>query len=77
LGGAGGPIRLIGVRVEQLVADGGSSLALWDPDEDWRDAERAVDEVTARFGGGVVQPASLVGTRPRKVGDTSSVRGQS
>ena len=33
---------------------------LWDPDEDWRDAERTVDEVTAKFGRGAVTPATLV-----------------
>ena len=33
---------------------------LWDPDEDWRDAERTIDEVTAKFGRGAVTPATLV-----------------
>lgn len=69
----GVPIRLIGVRVEQLETIGGSSLALWDPDEEWRDAERTIDEVSARFGRDVLGPASLVKKAGRRVGETSSV----
>jgi DNA polymerase IV len=53
-------IRLVGVRVEQLSAPGGGSLGLWDDDEDWRDAENAVDAVSERFGRGAVRPAALV-----------------
>ncbi|HWU47371.1 MAG TPA: DNA polymerase IV [Humibacter sp.] len=74
LGSDGEPVRLIGVRVEQLQSSHGDGLALWDPDEEWRDAERVIDEVGARFGGGTIQPAALVGTKPRTVGDTSTVR---
>lgn len=62
----GARVRLIGVRVEHL-GESGSGLALWDPDEEWRDAERAVDEVHARFGKGVVRPATLVGGSSRRV----------
>ena len=51
-------VRLIGVRVEQLAPTGGS-LGLWDPDEDWRGAEIAVDGVTARFGRGSLRRGSL------------------
>lgn len=54
------PIRLIGVRAEQLVDVGGDTLALWDPDEEWRETERALDAVSARFGRGAIGPASLV-----------------
>jgi len=57
--GDGARIRLIGVRAEQLRPSGGGA-ALWDPDEEWREAERAIDEVTARFGRGAVRPAALV-----------------
>jgi len=35
-------------------------MRLWDPDEEWRDAERTIDEVTAKFGKGAVRPATLV-----------------
>jgi DNA polymerase-4 len=52
-------VRLIGVRVEQLGDGDGLGVGLWDPDDDWRDAERAVDRVTARFGRGALKPASL------------------
>lgn len=63
LGAAGKRIRLIGVRVEQL-GESGSGLSLWDPDEDWRDAETTIDEVAARFGKGSIRPAALL--RPKK-----------
>lgn len=59
LAGDGARIRLIGVRAEQLRASGSGAM-LWDPDEEWREAERTIDEVTARFGRGAVRPASLV-----------------
>lgn len=54
------PIRLIGVRAEQLADAGGDATALWDPDEEWREAERTLDAVSARFGRGAIGPASLV-----------------
>lgn len=57
--GDGQRVRLIGVRAEHLRAWGSGAL-LWDPDEEWRDAERAIDEVTAKFGKGAVRPATLV-----------------
>jgi DNA polymerase-4 len=63
MGVEGVPIRLIGVRVEQLAEAEGGRLALWDPDEEWREAERTIDEVSARFGRGTIGPASLV--RPK------------
>jgi DNA polymerase-4 len=57
--GEGRRIRLIGVRAEHL-RPAGSGAPLWDPDEEWRDAERTIDEVTRRFGRGAVRPAALV-----------------
>jgi DNA polymerase-4 len=57
--GDGERVRLIGVRAEHL-RPGGSGAMLWDPDEEWRDAERTIDEVTAKFGTGAVRPAALV-----------------
>ncbi len=68
------PIRLIGVRVEQLGDAGGSRLALWDPDEEWREAERTVDQVSARFGRGAIGPASLVRQAGPIVGETANPR---
>jgi DNA polymerase-4 len=67
------PVRLIGVRVEQLEADAGQP-ALWDPDEDWRETERTVDGIAAKFGAGVLGPAALLGTKPRRVGDSDHYR---
>jgi DNA polymerase-4 len=62
-GRAGEPIRLLGVRGEQLtgrIAD----LGLWDDDGDWREAEQAVDAITAKFGRSLVRPATLLGDDP-------------
>ena len=55
-------IRLVGVRVEGLT-DAGSTpvqVALDEPEHGWRDADRAVDRASARFGAGSVRPASLL-----------------
>ncbi|NEN06630.1 DNA polymerase IV [Diaminobutyricibacter tongyongensis] len=68
------PIRLIGVRVEQLDDAGGSRLGLWDPDEEWREAERTLDQVSAKFGRGAIGPASLVRSSGRVVGETANPR---
>ncbi|MGB3909423.1 MAG: DNA polymerase IV [Pseudolysinimonas sp.] len=62
-GRAGEPVRLLGVRGEQLVGrvvDAG----LWDDDGDWREAEHAVDAITAKFGRSLVRPATLLGDDP-------------
>ncbi len=55
-------LRLVGVRVEGLqpVERQERQLALDEPEIGWRDAERAVDRASARFGAGSVRPASLV-----------------
>jgi len=55
-------IRLVGVRMEGLVeAEGAPVQGLLDePDHGWRDADRAVDQASARFGAGAVRPAALV-----------------
>lgn len=62
----GRPVRLIGVRGEQLVG-AVASLGLWDDDEAWRDTEYTVDAVTSKFGAGALRPAALLrdGTRRR------------
>ena len=62
-GRAGEPIRLLGVRGEQLSAHV-SDQGLWDDDGDWRDAEHAVDAITAKFGRSLVRPATLLGDEP-------------
>lgn len=62
------PVRLVGVRAEQLTGDV-ARLSLWDDDVAWRDAETTVDELNARFGDGSVRPAALLhGARRRRLG---------
>lgn len=58
--GAHHPVRLIGVRMEQLSQGDGQQRGLWDADEGWREAEDTIDAVTARFGRGMLHPASLL-----------------
>jgi DNA polymerase IV len=55
-------IRLVGVRVEGLtdVAASHHQLTLDERPQGWREAERAVDRASARFGAGAVRPATLV-----------------
>jgi DNA polymerase-4 len=61
--GAHRPVRLIGVRAEQLGEGGLGQLGLWDTDEGWREAERAIDGVSQKFGRGMVGPAALLRKR--------------
>jgi DNA polymerase IV len=55
-------LRLVGVRMEGLMdSDQAPIQGLLDEREHgWRDADRAVDRASARFGAGAVRPASLV-----------------
>lgn len=55
-------IRLVGVRLEGLVPVERAPIqsALDDPEHGWREADRAVDRASARFGAGAVRPASLM-----------------
>lgn len=55
------PIRLVGVRAENLRPAGGGGLGLWDDDEDWRKVEGAVDEAVARFGTATISRARHIG----------------
>ena len=65
------PVRLIGVRAEQLASADGQQLGLWDADEGWREAEDTMDAVSARFGRGALGPAALLKAgKPR--GDASN-----
>ena len=57
------PVRLIGVRAEQLVSAGSEGQALWDDDEQWRALDTAVDEVRERFGAAGLTSARLLGGR--------------
>lgn len=62
-GRTGEPVRLIGVRGEQLTG-AAADLGLWDDDGDWRDAEQTLDAITAKFGRMLVRPATLLGDDP-------------
>ncbi|MFE1644954.1 DNA polymerase IV [Microbacterium sp. P01] len=57
-------VRLVGVRAEKLHAAGGSALALWDDDEEWRRVEGALDDAAARFGRDAVTRAAFLGRGP-------------
>jgi DNA polymerase-4 len=55
-------LRLVGVSLEGLV-DGASApeqLILGEREKGWRQADRAIDQASARFGKGSVRPARLV-----------------
>ena len=58
----GHPVRLIGVRLENLVGEGDLGL-LWEDEDDGHHIDDIVDAVAGRFGFGTVQPASLVRKR--------------
>lgn len=60
-----GAVRLIGVRVEQLVdgAESGEQLTLDAPKRGWREADRAADLARSRFGRAAIGPATLLGAR--------------
>jgi len=69
LGKQDAPIRLVGVRAEQLQDASTAPMGLWDESEGWRDAEDVMDAASERFGRGAVKPARLLGhsahERPR------------
>lgn len=53
-------VRLLGVRGEQLVDADDVSEPLWGGNDEWRSIDRTADELRAKFGGNVVQPARLL-----------------
>jgi DNA polymerase-4 len=66
-------LRLVGVRVEQLVDGDRASrqLLLGEKEIGWREAEQAVDRAARRFGAGAVRPAALVDPeKPARSGDS-------
>ena len=59
-------IRLLGVAATGLIPGGGSEqLRIGERPDPWRDADRAMDRVRARFGGDAVERASIAEQRPR------------
>jgi DNA polymerase-4 len=67
-------IRLVGVRLEGLVPATAAPIqsALDEPEHGWREADRAVDRASARFGAGAVRPASLIPDQQAGYGPSSS-----
>lgn len=69
LGKHDAPIRLVGVRAEQLQETASTQFGLWDESEGWREAEDVMDAASAKFGRDAVKPARLLGrsshNRPR------------
>ncbi|WP_258069605.1 DNA polymerase IV [Arthrobacter sp. SX1312] len=55
-------VRLIGLRAESLVTggDGSTQLTIDRQDDNWRLAERALDDVNRKFGDAGVMPAGLL-----------------
>jgi DNA polymerase IV len=66
----GAPLRLVGVRVENLVPAGSATrqLALGEPETGWREAEHAIDLAARRFGEGAVRPATLMRPKGQREG---------
>lgn len=66
-------IRLVGVRVEKLVPVTRAPIQglLGEAEHGWRDADRAVDRASARFGAGSVRPASLMASAPRSAAEAA------
>lgn len=65
------PVRLIGVRVEKLQSKGGGALGLWDDDADWRALDDAMDDVSTKFGNGVITRAAFLGRGDRYAAPTA------
>ncbi|GAA1271780.1 DNA polymerase IV [Saccharothrix xinjiangensis] len=64
-----GAVRLIGVRIEQLVeGEGGEQLMFDAPERGWREAEQAADQARSKFGRAAVRPASLLVEGPARSG---------
>ncbi len=71
-------IRLVGVRLEGLIPATTAPIqsALDEPEHGWREADRAVDRASARFGAGAVRPASLMSEPPASSGRSGSQDGK-
>lgn len=71
-------VRLVGVRLEGLIPRESAPVQglLDEPEHGWRDADLAIDQASARYGAGVVRPASLVGLRGPARGASPRSRGE-
>lgn len=64
-----GAVRLIGVRLEQIVeGESGEQLMFDAPERGWREAEQAADQARSKFGSAAIRPASLLSPQPRRSG---------
>ena len=75
--GATEPVRLVGVRAENLLPAAQAALQprLGDKELGWRQADQAVDAARARFGAAAVRPASLLsGGKRAGAGDSPGHR---
>lgn len=66
-------IRLVGVRVENLVTDAPVQMRLDQRDHGWREAEVAADQAAEKFGRRVVRPARLVAKSKKEENSTWEV----
>ncbi len=74
---SGARLRLVGVRATGVIGSSAahSQLAFTDRPASWREAERAVDRITGRFGTDAVRPATLVSGHQAAAGDPSGPAG--
>lgn len=70
----GARIRLLGITLDNLVAENGAveQLALGQREVGWREAQAAIDRAIARFGRGMVQPARLLDESPDQSEDSDT-----
>jgi DNA polymerase-4 len=71
LGALPQPVRLLGVRAEQLVEAAGYQLSIDRSEGNWRQAEEAMDRIRARFPQGAVRPATLLPGRGSSTGEAA------
>jgi DNA polymerase-4 len=66
----GTPLRLVGVRMENLspADETPRQLAFDEPESGWREAEKVMDRLATRFGAGAVRPAVLMSPREARDG---------
>jgi DNA polymerase-4 len=57
-------VRLLGVRIENLIGEGEFAV-LWEDESDGHQIDEVVDAVATKFGSGSVQAASLI-QRPNR-----------
>ncbi|WP_082177768.1 DNA polymerase IV [Arthrobacter sp. RIT-PI-e] len=72
-------VRLLGLRAESLEAEGvgATQLTIDRRDDNWRLAERVLDDVNRKFGGTGVVPAGLLGSKDRRAADGAAGAGPS